>query len=210
MKTNFKINFMKKLKPSTEKIIDSVFSKYEAVNYGPDHDEKVFKENEEKLKEVLKEVCTTECTLLDVIPNQKDIFLTYRQVFEFFDQEVSLKIHFFKKVYKDNIKINIDRGILRFTEDVKKVREHIEWCIENKSLTKETPDSALEFFRHFLKNSDLLYLCDEVIEFSQEDNDEFDYLYKEDEQIQAELERKTTEILKEICTDTCTILDLIK
>lgn len=44
---------------------------------------------------------------------------------------------------------------------------------------------------------------------SQNDNEDFEYLYKEDEKLQKVLEEKTTAVLKEICTDTCTILDLI-
>lgn len=50
---------------------DSIGDENKDLSFEEEHDKNVFNKNEEKTNKVLKEICTTTCTILDVLPAQE-------------------------------------------------------------------------------------------------------------------------------------------
>ena len=179
------------------------------MNYNHEYDKRLFKQNEKKLKSVLKKICTTECTLLDILPDAKIKELTYSDVLHFLNNQSVIKRQEIVKIFNNNVKYDSEIGLSVFDSEVEEFRTIIKWAETSQINPCPAPQKMYNIVSEFLNKEDFYYLLETTRHITQKDNEEFAYLYEEDEKIQEVLEEKTASVLKEICTDTCSILDLI-
>lgn len=112
--------------------------------------------------------------------------------------------------YQNNPDYDLTQGLYLFDEELKKIKN---WILHSEKYPEHSVfdlDYYYKEIRSFFRTPDVFYLNDTTINITPFNDTEFDYLYEEDMEIQNKLEEKTNKVLKEICTDTCTIFDVIK
>jgi len=135
--------------------------------------------------------------------------MTHSHLLEILEKLALEKRNYLIDRYYNNPNYDLTQGLYLFDEELKKIKN---WILHSEKYSKHSVfnlDHCYEEVLTFLKTPDIFYLNDTPINITPFNDTEFDYLYEEDIQIQNKLEEKTKKVLKEICTNTCTILDVL-